>query len=150
MTLHFIRRLSVRRRDAGVGLVTAIFLLVVLAGLGVALVGVFSSQQASTALDEQGARAYQAARAGVEWGLYQQVQNNSCQPTTTFALPAGSTLSGFFVTVSCSVIQYPTNTDLNRYFITAIACNQPKAGSAGCPNASNSPDYVQRKLEVQI
>lgn len=150
MIIHFSRRHQLRRRDAGVGLVTAIFLLVVLAGLGVALVSVFSSQQASSALDEQGARAYQAARAGIEWGLYQQLQQNTCPAATTFALPAGSTLSAFSVTVTCSTIQYPSKTELNRYVITAVACNQPKAGSAGCPNASNSPDYVQRQLEVQI
>ena len=67
-----------RRRQAGVGLVTAIFLLVVLAGLGVAMVGLFNAQQTSSNLDLQGARAYQAARAGLEWGLFQQMRNNSC------------------------------------------------------------------------
>lgn len=149
MTLQSCHRLP-GRRVAGVGLVTAIFLLVVLAGLGVALVSVFSNQQASSALDEQGARAYQAARAGVEWGLYQQLQRNNCPATSTFALPAGSTLSGFSVTVTCATLQYPGNTGLNRYLITAVACNQPKAGNAGCPNPGNSPDYVQRQLEVEI
>jgi len=44
------------RRASGAGLVTAIFLLVVLAGLGVAIVTVFTSQQASSNLDVQGRR----------------------------------------------------------------------------------------------
>ena len=51
-----------RARASGAGLVTAIFLLVVLAGLATALVSVFTTQRQSSALDEQGARAYQAAR----------------------------------------------------------------------------------------
>jgi MSHA biogenesis protein MshP len=150
MIQHSAHRHQCRRRDAGVGLVTAIFLLVVLAGLGVALVSIFSSQQASSSLDEQGARALQAARAGIEWGLYQKMEMNNCPAASTFALPAGSTLSGFSVTVTCTTLQFTADPDLNRYLITAVACNQPKSGTNGCPNPSNSPDYVQRQLEVQI
>ena len=43
-------------RSRGVGLVTAIFLLVVIAGLAVAMVTVFTTQQTSSALDVQGTR----------------------------------------------------------------------------------------------
>ena len=63
------------RRSAGIGLVTAIFLLVVLAGLAVAMVGISGAQHSASALDVQGARAYQAARAGIEWGLFQSLRN---------------------------------------------------------------------------
>jgi MSHA biogenesis protein MshP len=134
-------------RSRGMGLVTAIFLLVVLAGLGVAMVTIFTSQQASSTLDVQGARAYQAARAGVEWGLFQQLQKGSCNPAaTSFPLPAGSSLDGFVVTVTCTEIGAEP---LTRRVIVATACSlQPADGS--CPAASNSPDYVQRRIEVQI
>jgi len=147
MTNRSFSRLAARRRSAGVGLITAIFLLVVLAGLGVAMVTVFTSQQQSSSLDVQGARAYQAARAGVEWGLFQQLRNGSCVPATTFALPAGSLLAGFTVTVTCKA----SGADpLTRRVLEATACNLP--GTDGtCPNgATNSPDYVQRKVEVEI
>ena len=87
-------------RQAGVSLITAIFLLVVLAGLGVAIVAISSSQQASSAMDQRGARANQAARAGVEWGLYQQLRRDSCAPSSSLALPA-PTLAPFTVTVQC-------------------------------------------------
>jgi MSHA biogenesis protein MshP len=147
MTPERLSRIPARRRSAGVGLVTAIFLLVVLAGLGVAMVSIFNSQQQGAALDLQGARAYQAARAGVEWGLFQQTRNDSCAASTSFALPASSTLAGFTVTVSCRA----SGTDpLTRHVIEAVACNQPGAGGA-CPNAgTNNPDYVQRRVEVEI
>jgi MSHA biogenesis protein MshP len=140
---------QVRQRSAGAGLVTAIFLLVVLAGLGVAMVTVFTSQQAASTLDEQGTRAYQAARAGVEWGLFQRLRNNSCASSAPFALPAGSVLSGFSVTVECSVVGRDDNDPLRRWIIRATACNQPRANNV-CPNFSNSPDYVQRQIEVQL
>ena len=48
---------AVRRRSAGIGIVTAIFLLVVLSGLAAALVALSSTQSQSSALDEQGVRA---------------------------------------------------------------------------------------------
>ena len=60
--LRFMRRsdpATVRRlrRSAGVGLVTAIFLLVVLAGMGVAMMTLSTAQQSSASLDLLGARA---------------------------------------------------------------------------------------------
>src|SRR5437899_3676273 len=75
-----------QRRSAGVGLVTAIFLLVVLAGLGGAMVALSAAQQSSSALDVEGARAYQAARAGIEWGLYQNLRTagRQCLPASSF------------------------------------------------------------------
>jgi MSHA biogenesis protein MshP len=122
-------------------------LLVVLAGLGAAMVTLFATQQASASLDEQGARAYQAARAGAEWGLYQQLRLGNCVAATPVAMPAGTTLSAFTVSVLCE--KRDLNGQLARYVITATACNQP--GPDGCPNsAPTSPDYVARKVEVEL
>jgi MSHA biogenesis protein MshP len=132
--------------------VTAIFLLVVLAGLGVALVTVFTAQQTTSALDEQGARAYQAARAGIEWGLYGQLRGGAvCAGAgnpVTFSLPANTSLSGFTVSVECLPVSFPGQPALERRILRATACNQP--GPNGCPNWSNSIDYVQRTVEVEI
>ena len=140
------------RRQAGVGLVTAIFLLVVLAGLGAASVTLFTSQQASSNLDLEGAKAYQAARAGLEWGLYEQLRQGRCVGNTSFGFPATSVLGSFRVTVSCHAIDDLKNVDgdaVMRWRIAAVACNQPVAGACG-QQAPNHPDYVQRRLEVEI
>lgn len=149
--------------QAGAGLVTAIFLLVVLAGLATALVSVFGTQRQSSALDEQGARAYQAARAGIDWALFRRSTDsaNYCPPgdtaasrTDSFALPAGSTMAGFVVTVSCAMQPGPASDNpdnpafyLSRWTIRATACST--AGNA-CPAPSNSRDYVERVIEVQL
>ena len=141
------------RRACGAGLVTAIFLLVVLAGLGVAIVTVFTSQQTSSNMDVEGAKAYQAARAGIEWGLFQQLRNARCDGGS-FALPTDSSLAGFTVTVRCEAIAGPATADgdedaLTRRRITAVACNQPVNGRCdGSP--SNNLEYVRRSLEVQL
>jgi MSHA biogenesis protein MshP len=142
---------SSARRSAGAGLVTAIFLLVVLAGLAVALVAIFGAQRQSAALDEQGARAYPAARAGIEWGLFQRATNGA-DCATAFALPGNSPLAGYSVTVECERVDgaaFESDVvNLDRWRIRATACNGP----APCP--ANPPaeraDYVERVIEVQI
>ena len=147
-----------RRRSAGIGIVTAIFLLVVLAGLGVAMVSLMTSQQASAAQDQQGARAYQSARAGIEWALYIALRSNtpatpaaslsSCTAGAgySFKLPPSTSLSSFTATVTCEQVA----STASHFWIRATACNEPNA-SGNCPNTTNpSADYVQRVVEVQL
>lgn len=138
-------RIFTIQKQRGVGIVTAIFLLVVLAALGVSLASVYSAQQTSSALDIEGTRAYLAARAGAEWGIYRQRVDNSCVSSSTFAMPAGTTLSAFTVTVTCASL---TEHGITRFRVISTACNQP--GAAGCPNASDHPDYVARVIDVRF
>lgn len=141
------------RRAAGFSIVTAIFILVVFALLAVAMVSLQTVQQQTSALDVQGSRAYQAARAGIEWGLYQQLRiaNPVCNNTVSFALPAGNSLSQFSVTVTCVQTPIGAITATTRRQLTAIACNQPSLGDV-CPPITpvTSADYVQRKVQVEL
>lgn len=138
-------------RSRGVGLVTAIFLLVVIAGLAVAMVTIFTTQQGSSALDVQGTRAYQAARAGLEWGVYKRLREGSCAGTSLIVLDDATSLRGFVVTVVFQTAKGP-DTDsgvagtLDRCKVTATACNAPDGGA--CPNPQNTTDYVQRVMEA--
>lgn len=134
------------RPARGFSIVTAIFLLVVLSALGVALVSISTMQHAESALDVQGARAYQAARAGMEWGLYQQRVNGSCVASSSFALPANGALSGFSVTVRCTQAAGA----LPRFQVIATACNQPVGSVCATANATNNPDYVQRVVQAEF
>jgi len=146
------------RFQAGVGLVTAIFLLVVLAGLGVAAVTLFNAQQASAGADMEGAKAYQAARAGIEWGLYEQLRQDRCAARNSFGFPNTSVLASFRVTVTCQAIEGLTDEEgaalpqTRRWRIGAVACNQPVQGecNAQASTTNTNPDYVQRRLEVEI
>lgn len=131
-------------RPRGFALPTAIFLLVILAGLGAFILTVSTSQQMGSALDAQGARAYQAARAGIEWGLFQSLRNGSCAAgNLTFP---GTALSDFTATVACNPT---TSTELvdsvTLHSITATACNQPP-----CPNGAPGTNYVERQLTVVL
>lgn len=156
MTIHprlaarSLRRLG-KANCQGFSLVTAIFLLVILAGLGAAIVYISGVQQVSSALDIQGARAYQAARAGVEWGLHQQIRSGSCvdAPGTSFTMPAGTTLSIFTVTVVCHKTAGAV-TSLDRYQITSTACN-PQAPVTSCTTGvGGGTGFVQRVMQVEF
>lgn len=147
MSVRFspIRRM---RRSRGVSIVTAIFLLVVLSGLGVAIVTFNTAQQQAAAVDLVGTRAYEAARAGIEYGLYQQQIGKTCA-SANFAAPG--TLAPMMVSVTCvqtSTAMSAGAQPLVQMRITATACNQPAAGV--CPNNAPGVDYVQRVVQVEV
>ncbi len=131
-------------KNRGFSLVTAIFLLVVLAALGVSIVFVTGLQQNTVALDVLSSRAYQAARAGVEWGAYQSLRNNACGGTTlTFP---GTALDGYSTTVTCSrTTANEAGTAINIDEYVATACNQ-----APCPNPGAGANYVERQVRVVV
>jgi len=133
------------RTQRGFAIVSGLFILVVLAALGGFILSISSQQQLGSALDVQGARTYEAARSGIEWGLHRQLQAGSCAASTSFTPPA-PTLAGYTVTVRCTAT-IGTNGAPTSYLVQATACNQPAAGS--CPNITNpGANYVERRLDV--
>ncbi len=144
-----------QRRQTGFGAIMAIFILVILATLAAAITRIGVSQQLSSAQDVQSARAWQAAKAGTEWGLFQALQPTgiwqTCSGTsTTLDLSADS---GFWVTVSCTSTAYNEGESspgvaqtVRVYRINAVACNV----AGGCPNnaQATSPDYIERMRQV--
>lgn len=85
----------------GFVLPSAIFLLVILASLAAFLVNISTTQSRTSVQDMQGARAYHAARAGIEWGLYQVMVPAAPSCVAATILPAA--IEGFTVTVTCAV-----------------------------------------------
>jgi len=154
----------------GFGIVTAIFLLVVLGLLGAFIVSVTGLQLSSQALDLQGVRAYQAARAGMEWGAFQVLDPNNTQNAAsctaplpampacpgaggTTNLPAGTlagSLSAFTVTVGCTrTVATEGNRDIWVYELVSTACNQPTGAS--CPNTGTpAAGYVDRRITAVL
>ena len=129
----------------GFSLISAIFLLVVIAALGTFAVTLSTTQQQSAALDVMGARAYQAARAGIEWGAYQVLRNGgSCAATQDLPALAG-TLNGFTVTVTCAAVpQYDeANTVTGKVTIYNLT-------STAIQGAVNTPNYINRQIAVSI
>ena len=141
-------------RGNGFTLVSAVFILVVLAALGAAMAKVSVRQHLGSAAEFEAVRAQQSARAGLEWAVFQVLRSPpppaaapACFAVTSFA-PAG--LSNFTVTVNCtrtpasgSVADGPTA--LAFYQLVANACNAPSAGS--CPTTgAPGQTYTERQL----
>ena len=138
------------RSQQGFGAIAAIVVLVILALLAAAIVSVGTTQQITSAQDVLAARAWQAARAGNEWGLYQALKRSSCD-SAELDLSAST---GFHVTVTCESWQYKegesvagTAKTVSVYRIKAVAC--PVA--TGCPALdarAAAPGYVERTRVV--
>jgi MSHA biogenesis protein MshP len=117
----------------GFSLIMAIFLIAVLGGIAVFIGRVSTMQHQSSALDEEGAMAYHAARAGIEWGVYQAVEGTDyCVPSPDssqfiLALPVTPTSTvNYTVTVECTLkkeTEGSTTDNVNVYQITATANN---------------------------
>jgi MSHA biogenesis protein MshP len=136
----------------GFSLVTAIFLLVVLAGLGAFIVSTTTTQHTTIALDVQGSRAEQSARAGIEWAAFQVLDPNAADtsdtppacPVSPTDLTLSGTLSPFAVRVTCArtTAKEGSNT-IGAYTIVSTACNQ-----GPCPNAGPNAGYVERRIQA--
>lgn len=129
-----MKMFSILKNNAGFTLVQAIFILVVLALLGVAMMRLIGVQSSTSILALQGARAYQAARSGLEWGAARASAGNSCNGTMT--------VENFTVNVTCSSQSFTEGTigPYNVYRINAAAT----FGSYG------SPDYISRRAEMKV
>lgn len=144
-------------QQRGASIVLALFLLVTLSALGAFLLTIYSVQQQTTTQDELAQRAYQAARAGIEWGGYQLLRQPSgaftaaCNggtetQTITFSTASGN-LSGFTARVTC--ISFGTETEgsatVRSYRLTARGCNDPN-----CAAPTLGPFYVERELQAAM
>ncbi len=139
-----------RQRQRGFLVIAAVFLLVVLAGLVAYLTTVSTTSQAASAADLNSARAYQAARAGIEWGAY-QVLRVPAFAAACDAAPQTSTLNlgSFKATVTCTAsaaITEGASTTVRAYRVVSNGCN---TAAAACPGAV-SGTYVERELALSI
>lgn len=137
--LNFIQR--------GFALISALFLLVVLGALGIYMVSISSTQQYTALYRLQSARAYFAARSGIEWGAATVIPPGStvavpCFPKQTISL--GGNLNGFSVTVDCTSTQH-YETPLGNYNVYVIDAT----GFSSNVNFG-TPGYASRHIRVTL
>lgn len=132
-------------RIKGFMLPVAIFLMVILASLvGYSMRLSLLANQGSIQ-DVQGAQAYLAAKAGVEWAAYQVLAPGSTTMQSCPTPPNPFTINGFTVALTCNQTN-PTPQDragtqnIGMYTITATASK----GVAG------ALDYIERKVTVSL
>lgn len=128
-------------RQAGFTLIAAIFLLVVVAGLVVYMANARVVQQTTLLYGVLGARATQAARSGIEWGIAYHLEAGNPCATNTFT-PAAPALNRFTVQVSCVQSSHTEGAapPIITYQLTALA----EMGSFG------SLDYIKREVRSTV
>ena len=154
-----------RRSQRGFAIASAVFIVVALAALALAITLLTTQTQTGQARDIFGSRAYQAARAGLDWGAYLVLDptnatassgsaplpncpgaagacpaaaspTSSIMPASAFA---STVLSGFAVTLQCSCADF---TEAGRN-IRVFQLSATATGGAG----SNA---VERRLTARV
>ncbi|VVO34826.1 hypothetical protein PS723_05290 [Pseudomonas fluorescens] len=129
------------RRTQGFGLVAAMFLLIVVTLVVIAMARLSTLQHGSNSLAIQQARAYQAARAGLEWGIIQVMNTGHCVAGTPDL--SGNNLADFNLGVACNGTSYLDNngSTVQIFRFTSTAQN-------GTPGSRS--DYAYRQLAATI
>jgi MSHA biogenesis protein MshP len=151
-----MKKNPIPRRQDGFAYIAAVILLVVMAGMAIAVVRLNATQANSATGAVLTARASQASRAGLEWAFY-QLRTKNTAGCTSATLSDFQADSGFRVSLSCRVTAYnegqnPADGSVlvkNLYQVEAVACN----GAAGaCPDnaSSTKPEYTERRRIATI
>jgi MSHA biogenesis protein MshP len=138
-----------KKQIAGFYIITAVFFLVVLSLLSAYMLRFGLNQQNIEIQDILSSKAFYAARAGTEWGLFQATRNLSCPAASTNFSP-GNNLSELTITVTTSPLgPYDEGGTMLRVCnITATACNVPVSGA--CPGNSQTLYYIERQLTASV
>lgn len=135
----------IRKRQGGFGIVTAVIMLVIMAGLSVALVRMSTLGQMASAMDVDRARAYQAAQAGIQWAGYQIFKAGATACTgvaQNVPLDAAA-----FPEIGLSVTCTPSTTGtVTTYTVLSLGCTPVNAGVPACPVALPGSTYVEQAL----
>lgn len=122
----------------GFTLIAAVFLITVIAALGLFMVSLSATQHQTTMLAALGAQGYYAARAGAEWAVYRALNGSACAAAFAPGSLAG-TMGDYTVTVTCSSTEHSTTSgDVTVWSVTSTAVR----GSLG------DRDHIGRTLTI--
>lgn len=130
---------NVALRQRGASIISAIFMLLLFAALAAFMATLSSTANVTSAQDVQGARAYQAAQAGLEIGLY----NVLVSPGTGCTFPAPPAIEGFTIVLSCASDGPYTESGatFRIYRLTSLAQTSAALGS---------PGFVEREVSGSV
>lgn len=136
-------------------MVAAIFLLVIIAALGVFMLSVYSTQRVMANQDVLGARAYHAAKAGLEWASFQVLSPENADPALAPASCADATgspvfngaLTGYVVNVTCNLTTTTEGSNTIRVYQMTATAVYPAVLAVG---QQPTPDYVERRLVTSV
>ena len=109
------------KRQQGMSIVLALFVLVAVALLAAFAVTLGGSERQAGNLDVLNNRALAAARTGLEWGAYRARAVGACLSAPQNVPLTEGALRGYQVTVSCQVYPHTEAVGYNSYDVTATA-----------------------------
>lgn len=138
MNILRIRRSLPLAAQRGFSIVTAIFLLVIMALLGAFMLTLSSTQHITSAQDVQGSQALRAARAGIEWGA----ASVKALATACPASPTAMVIDGYTVTVTCTLATQDEG-GTTRYIFWL-------ASTASAGGAVGNLGYIERTVNAFV
>jgi MSHA biogenesis protein MshP len=126
------------RSAHGFSLIVVLFVIVVLAALGIFAVRIAETQQQSIDFGLLDARAQAAAASGIQYGANMALKGASCPASTTLALGATG-LTGFTVTVTCS----PSSHTVAGSTCPGFLCTSYALTAVAQYGTYGQPDFVQ-------
>jgi len=125
-----------RARSSGAALMTAIFLIVVLIGLGLAMANLSNVAHDTTSKANLAAKVYYGAKAGLEWGIQRAVSGSACSGSPALS----GALSDVNLTVTCSEQKQGAASGQSFFYVVSVATT----GTVGSLN------YAERRVEAAI
>lgn len=142
------QRTAPARRAQGFSLIVTLFVIVVLAGLGLFAMRIAETQQQSVDFGLLEARAQAAAGSGIQYGANQALMAlpPSCPASTTLNLTATG-LTGFTVTVTCNAS--------TPHFVAGSSCPANNCTSYALTSTAQygtygKPDFVQATQSLSV
>ena len=132
----------IKPKQTGFSLVTAIFLIVVVALLAAFIATIGSVQKTTSAFALVGSRAQFAAISGVEWGMHHVLGGPACFTSPTTFTIAGGASGNFNVTLTCSSVTV-TEGAAPAYLVFDIDA-KAEFGTSG------QEDYFSRRIAASV
>jgi MSHA biogenesis protein MshP len=126
--------------QAGMSLVSAVFLLVVVTMIAGYAVSIGSAQQADTTLALLGRRADFAARSGLDWAMSKTLDDGACPANGSFT-PQGNGLGDFTIDVICSATTVTEGSTSYPVFTISVTATRGNEGDE---------EYVRRAVSGQV
>lgn len=126
------------KRQFGVSIVTAIFLVVVLALMATAMVSLLTTSQHSISQEITSAKAYLAGRSCLQWGMYQAIYDTDPWNNNPHRL---SFNNNGLINTGCKTVFTVISNDGKTFFNIITTAN--------FGNATN-PEFSQRQMRLQF
>lgn len=130
-------RLNIKRQS-GVSIVTAIFLVVILALMGAGMVSLLTTSQQSISQEISSTKTYMAGRSCLQWGMYQAIYDADPWLNNSNIITFNN---GNLINTQCSITINVINSDGLTFFdINATASFGSEA----------DPEFSQREMRLQF